>query len=209
VGIDETSIEDLLERAGRSEQSAVGRLLEYHRRRLRRMVAARLNQKLAARIDPSDVVQEALFEAQGRLPEYIRQRPVPFFVWLREIARDRLVGWVRRHTAQKRNAFRDLSMSGSSSGAGGQTLVDSLVDSGTSPSSRAIRAEERALTLGLLNQLAPADRRVLELRYVDGLPIAAIASALGIGVGAAQMRHLRALERLRKLLDRTCLDSEA
>ena len=107
MAIDDTTIENLLKRAGRREASAVGRLLAYHRLRLRRMVAARLDQRLAARIDPSDVVQEVLLEADRTLPEYIRDRPVPFFVWLRDIARDRLVWLTRRHTAKKRDALRD------------------------------------------------------------------------------------------------------
>jgi RNA polymerase sigma-70 factor, ECF subfamily len=201
MAIDDTTIENLLKRAGMREGSAVGRLLAYHRLRLRRMVAARLDQRLAARIDPSDVVQEVLLEADRTLPEYIRDRPVPFFVWLRAIARDRLVWWTRRHTAKKRDAFRELLVGVDCSHPPGQTFVDYLVDSGTSPSGRAIRVEERARALDLLSQLGAADRRVLELRYLGGLPIAAIASELEISLGAAQMRHLRALERLRERLD--------
>jgi RNA polymerase sigma-70 factor (ECF subfamily) len=200
MAIDDTTIERLLERAGRQDGSALGRLLEFHRRRLRRMVAKRLDQRLAARIDPSDVVQEALFEAELGLPEYIRARPVPFFVWLRDIARDRLTWWTRRHTTKKRDAFRDLVPTLGPSCTAPQTLVDGLVDSGTSPSGRAIRAEENARAVALLGQLGAADRRVLELRYLEGLSIAAIARALDISLSAAQMRQLRALERLRERL---------
>ena len=147
------------------------------------------------RIDPSDVVQEVLLDAQRELPAYIRDRPVPFFVWLRDIARDRLVWFTRRHTAKKRDAFRDLPLGVSPSGARAQTPVDRLVDGGTSPSGLAIREEERALALALLGRLEAADRRVLELRYLEGLPIAAIAAVLEISPSAAQMRHFRALER--------------
>ena len=201
MAIDERTIEDLLERAGRRDGSAIGRLLQFHRQRLRRMVVARLDPRLAARIDPSDVVQEVLLDAQCRLPEYIRDRPVPFFVWLRDIARDRLVWFTRRHTAKKRDAYRERLLSGTPSGASAQTLVDRLVDTGTSPSGLVIREEEKAIVLALLGRLQAADRRVLELRYLDGLPIATIASVLEISLSAAQMRHFRALERLRERLD--------
>jgi DNA-directed RNA polymerase specialized sigma24 family protein len=149
-----------------------------------------LGQRLAARIDPSDGIQEALFEAERGLPDYIRDRPVPFFVCLRTIARDRLVWWTRRHTAKKRDAFRDLALGFRASDAAAQTLVDRLVDSGTIPSGCAIREEERARALALLGRLGAADRRVLEPRYLDGLSIAEIASTLGIGLGTAQMRHV-------------------
>ena len=201
LAIDDTTVESLLDRARREDRSAVGRLLEIHRQRLRRMVAARLENRLAARIDPSDIVQDALLEAERELPKYIRERPVPFFVWLRAIAHDRLVWWTRWHTAKKRDVFREQALKVSPSNARAQTHVDGLVDSGTSPSGRAIRAEERERILELLCRMGPADRRVLELRYLDGLSIAGIASVLEIGLGAAQMRHLRALERVRKLLD--------
>jgi RNA polymerase sigma-70 factor, ECF subfamily len=173
------------------------------------MVAARLDQRLAARIDPSDVVQETLLEAERSLPQYIRERPVPFFVWIRHIARDRLVCWTRRHTAKKRDGFRDLPLGVSPSNAAAQTLFNGLVDSGTSPSGRAIRHEEGARLRDVLGQLAATDRRVLELRYLDGLSIAAIASELEIGLSAAQMRHLRALERLRERLDARGEESNA
>lgn len=200
MAMDDTTVEQLLERAGNQDASAVGRLMEFHRQRLRRMVAARLDQRLAARIDPSDVVQEAFLEAEQRLPNYIRERPVPFFVWLRDIARDRLVWWTRRHTTKKRDAFRDRPLEMRQSGAWAQTHLDVVFDSGTSPSGRAISEEERARVRAVMGRLGAADRQVLELRYRDGLSIAAIASELEIGLSAAQMRHLRALERLRECL---------
>jgi hypothetical protein len=76
IAIDDTKIEELLERADRGEGSAIGRLREYNRRRLRRVVAARFDRRWAARIDLSVVVLEALLEAEGGLPDTIRDRPV-------------------------------------------------------------------------------------------------------------------------------------
>src|SRR6266446_3301029 len=89
--------DQLLERAGHGDPSATGQLLERHRDRLRRMVAVRLDRRLAARVDPSDVVQEALAEAAGKLSHYLRERPLPFYPWLRRIAWERLVKLHRRH----------------------------------------------------------------------------------------------------------------
>src|SRR5436190_20534745 len=89
--------DQLLERAGRGDPAALGQLLDRHRDRLRRMVAVRLDRRLAARVDPSDVVQESLAEAARRLPEYLRDRPLPFYPWLRRLAADRLAVLYRRH----------------------------------------------------------------------------------------------------------------
>src|SRR5438552_7087478 len=75
----------LLEAVSRGDSAARGQLLERHRPKLRRMVAVRIDRRLAARVDPSDVVQEAMALAAARLDEYVRDRPLPFYPWLRRI----------------------------------------------------------------------------------------------------------------------------
>ena len=70
-----SEINVLLDDAARGDASAVRCLLEQHRERLRRMIAVRLDRRLAPRLDPSDVVQEALADAARRLPDYLRDRP--------------------------------------------------------------------------------------------------------------------------------------
>ena len=57
-----------------------------YRDRLRRLVAVRLDPRLAARADASDVVQEALADAARKLDGYLRDRPIPFYPWLRQLA---------------------------------------------------------------------------------------------------------------------------
>src|SRR5438128_559367 len=100
--------EQLLEAVSRGDAQARGRLLERHRPKLRRMVAIRLDRRLAARVDPSDVVQESLAEAAARLDDYVRDRPLPFYPWLRRIASDRLADASRRHLrAGRRSVGRE------------------------------------------------------------------------------------------------------
>jgi RNA polymerase sigma-70 factor, ECF subfamily len=65
-------------------------LLARHRERLRRMVAVRMDRRLSPRLDPSDVVQEALAEADRHLDEYVHEQPLPFYPWLRQFAWQRL-----------------------------------------------------------------------------------------------------------------------
>jgi RNA polymerase sigma-70 factor (ECF subfamily) len=52
-----------------------------------------------------------------------------------------------------------------------------------------------------LGRLPPADREVLELRHLEQLSVAETAAVLGVSVGAAKTRHLRAVQRLRALLE--------
>ncbi len=60
-------------------------MLERHRERLQRMVALRLDSRLSARVDASDVVHEALLDPARMLAEYERERPLPFFPWLHRL----------------------------------------------------------------------------------------------------------------------------
>src|SRR5436309_11692394 len=100
--------EELLDAVSRGDVKARGQLLERHRPRLRRMVAIRFDRRLAARVDPSDVVQESLAEAAARLSDYVRTRPLPFYPWLRRIAADRLADAGRRHLrAGRRSVGRE------------------------------------------------------------------------------------------------------
>ena len=78
--------EELLRQAGQGDEPARQQLLVRHRDRLKRMVAVRLDPRLAVRVDPSDVVQEALLDAAQKLDGYLRDRPVPFYPWLRRLA---------------------------------------------------------------------------------------------------------------------------
>src|SRR5262245_4406773 len=89
--------DNLLARTMQGDRGARDQLLGRHRDRLRRMIAWRLDRQLSARVDPSDVVQEVLAEADRKLPDYLRDRPLAFYPWLRQLAEDRLVELHRRH----------------------------------------------------------------------------------------------------------------
>lgn len=196
---DQTDTRELLDRTGRGDPEARQALLVRHRGRLKRMVEVRLDARLASRIDPSDVAQDALLDAAGRLDDYVRERPIPFYPWLRQFAWERLVKLHEKHLgARKRSVSREQGQPHSDGSA--VLLADRLMGSMTSPSRRLLRDEQRALVRAALGRLAPRDREVLELRYLEGLSNAEAAAALGIGEGALKMRHLRALERLRVAL---------
>jgi hypothetical protein len=97
--------EQLLERAARSAALARDLLLDSLRGRLRRMGAVRFDPRLAARIDPSDVVQETLAEAVVQLDRYLRERPLPFCPWLRQLGQRRQIDLHRRHLQARRRTF--------------------------------------------------------------------------------------------------------
>ncbi|MFI5460470.1 MAG: sigma-70 family RNA polymerase sigma factor [Isosphaerales bacterium] len=196
-------IDALLRDAAQGDVQAVRCLLEKHRTRLRRMIAARLDPRLAPRLDPSDVVQETLADAARRLPDYLRDRPLPFYPWLHRLAADRLAWTHRHHVASTvRGIGREEFIDWPSHDEATLTrLVDRLAANDTTPGHRMAREERRLLLARAIARMGEADRVILGLRYLDQLAFDEIAAVLEIGLGAAKMRHLRALERLRGLLE--------
>jgi RNA polymerase sigma-70 factor (ECF subfamily) len=193
--------DQLLQQASEGDRLARGRLLARHRDRLRRMVAYHLDRRLAARVDPSDVVQEALAEADRQLDDYLQHRPLPFYPWLRQRAWDRLVELHRRHVrAGKRSVQREEAGVLDLPDESAVELASRLLDLSASPSQRLVLSEMRQRVREALARLPSQDREVLELRHLEQLSTRDTAAVLGISEGAAKTRHLRALQRLRRLL---------
>jgi RNA polymerase sigma-70 factor (ECF subfamily) len=193
--------EELLRRTGAGDRDARGALLERHRGRLRRMVAVRMDSRLAARVDPSDVVQDALAEADRRLDRYARERPLPFYPWLRQLAWDRLVEQHRRHVrAGRRSVMREEEAPWGLPDASAAELAERLLARGEAPSAGPQREELRGRVRAALAALAAPDREVLALRYLEQLSAREVGAVLGVNEAAAKKRALRALQRLRGAL---------
>jgi RNA polymerase sigma-70 factor (ECF subfamily) len=202
-------LEALLQRAGQDDPLARQQLLVRHQQRLRQMVAVRMDRRLAARIDPSDVVQETLADALQLLPDYLRDQPLPFYPWLRQLAWKRLAELYRRHVqAQKRSVRREEHRPPALPDESALELANRLLARGSSPSARLRREELRGLMQTALAQLPEHDREVLVLRHLEQLTTPEIAAILGISEGAVYTRHLRALERLRSLLGDDLMEQE-
>lgn len=195
-------IEELLRRAARGDQSAVAALLQRHRQRLGHMVSVHMAPEVSARFAASDVIQDALLDAHRKLPEYLQQRPVPFYVWLRQITWEQLMRYHRRHLeVQARTVHREEKIPLEAFESSVAQLADSLVDGASSPSGRFLRAESSRRVRAALDAMSIRDREVLVLRFVEDLSQAEAAAVLEISEGAVNMRQLRALRRLRTILE--------
>jgi RNA polymerase sigma-70 factor (ECF subfamily) len=193
--------QDLIDRAGQGEQGARHRLLGRYRGYLRRMVAARLDRRIASRVDASDVVQETLVVADRRLGDYFSQRVVPFYAWLRQIAEDRIVEAHRLHVgSQKRSVTRE-DREPERADHFSFALTRQLLADDTSPSHRLIRQEDQEQIRSSIAALPSKDREVLVMRHLEHLSTVEIASRLGISEGAVRARLVRSLVRLQALLE--------
>jgi RNA polymerase sigma-70 factor, ECF subfamily len=199
---DSSGTNRLLRRVADGDGEGWGALLMRHEGRLRRMVAFRLDPRLQGRIDPEDVLQEVSLAASEHLADYLRRPAMPFFLWLRGIAGNKLLELHRRHLGTTmRDARRELSLHrGALPGATSAALAAQLLGHQTRPSEAAVRAEAKVLLQEALNAMDPLDREVLALRHVEQLTNAEAARVLQIKEAAAGKRYLRALERLREVL---------
>jgi RNA polymerase sigma-70 factor, ECF subfamily len=192
----------LLKGASIGDELARQRLFDRYRSRLRQMVAVRMDRRLLARVDPSDVVQEAYAEAVNNLEKYLRDRPLPFYPWLRQFALQKILQLQRHHIyARCRSVEREDSGQTPPSDLCADALVNLLVASATSPSRRLIREELCNLVQSALQRLNASDRDILLMRHIEEMSTAEIGEVLGINVGAVRARHVRALQRLRGLLN--------
>lgn len=201
VGSHQSDTEQLVRRAASGDREAVDRLLARHRDRLRRMVAARMDKRLAARVDPSDIVQEALTVASRKLPDFLQQERFPFYPWLRQLAWERLIGAHRRHVGAKARSLNcEEREEPGLPDHSAVRLADRLLASGTSPSGSLIREELRARVQQVLSQLSARDREVLVLRYLEQLSTVEAAAVMGLTLDGLKSRQRRALERFSNLL---------
>lgn len=198
----------LIQQATAGDRLAAERLFSLHRDRLRRMIAFRLDRRLSARVDPSDVLQEALAVAHRKLPEYLRTLPIPFYPWLRRIAWERITDLHRQHLhAQARTVTREEQLDPNLPEHSAVGLANRLVDAYSSPSRQVVQEELRERVRVVLGQLDPKDREILVLRYLEQLPLEEAAAVLSLSTEAVRSRQRRALERFSDLFELANMES--
>ena len=168
-----------------------------HQEHLRRAVLLRLDRRLRSRVDPSDVVQETQMEAFRRLDDYLDRRPMPFRLWLRKTAHERLLKIREHHVkAAKRSVEREVPLPDHTS----LELVRQLWAADSSPSQKAVKRELARRVRQTLAQLSETDREILLMRYLEKLSNREIGQILGLDPATVSKRHGRALLRLEKYL---------
>lgn len=174
-----------------------------NRPRLGQMVRIRMDKRLQGRVDISDVLQDAFVECLRRLPEY-RQKPVmPLFLWIRFLTGQKLIDLQRAHLGTQMRAVSKEAWvpADYQPEASSLSLADQLFDQLTSPSQAAVRAETQQRIQQALDAMEPIDREVLAMRHFEMLTNEETAQVLGLTKTAASNRYIRALRRLKTILD--------
>jgi RNA polymerase sigma-70 factor (ECF subfamily) len=193
---------DPIDRLCGGDRGALAALFDKHRDRLRRMVELRIDARLRARLDPSDVLQEAFLDVARDLDAYLADPKLPPLLWLRLHLGRRLTTLHRKHLGTRmRDAGLEISLyQDPLPEASSAALASMLLGRHTSPTQAAQRAERLLRIQEALNSLDPIDREVLALRHFEQLGRSETAQVLGISQEAGAKRYFRALKRLKDVL---------
>lgn len=194
---------ELLNNVRGGKAVAVEELMDRHRNSLRRMIQLRLDQRLMQRMDVSDVIQDVLIEANRRLTDYLNNPVIPFHLWIRQIAKDRIIDAHRRHrVSAKRSVDREQPQPGK--GPFDQStieLANQFRDQALTPAAAATQRELAQQIESAVQMLRENDREIILMRHYEQLDNQEIAQSLGLTEPAASMRYLRALKRLREIIE--------
>jgi RNA polymerase sigma-70 factor (ECF subfamily) len=199
---DSSQTQELLTAARGGDAAARNQLLERHREALRRMIALRMDPMIGRRVDASDIVQDVLVEADRRLADYLEKARMPFHLWLRHLARDRLIDAHRMHrVAARRSTDREQPLERSATGARSSLdLAGFIVDRELTPAAAATHHELEQRFQAAVESLDETDREVILMRHFEQLSNSEVAQSLDLSEAAAGMRYLRAMRRLRERL---------
>jgi RNA polymerase sigma-70 factor (ECF subfamily) len=193
--------ETLVLRLRQGDREVLGDLFSLHRERIWRMIRFRMDRRLAARIDPDDVLQEAFLAARTRIDNFLAEPHGSFFVWLRMIALQTLFDQHRHHIgAEMRNAARDVRLDTPDSGNTSLCLAAQLAGTITSPSQAAAGLELMQRLEQAIGTMAALDQEIIAMRHFEDLTNVESAEALGISPTAASNRYVRAIARLKEIL---------
>ncbi len=194
---------DLLRRVKEGDTQALAELFSMYRDRLWRIINFRLDARLLGRVDADDILQEAYLAAAQRIEHYLDDSTQTFFIWLRLIANQTLIDVHRRHLGAKmRDASRDMSIHAHYAQATSMSIASQLLGNFTSPSQIAMRDEISLQLDKAIDSMEPIDREVLALRHFEELTNSEVAEVLGIQQKAASIRYVRALKRLKDVVNK-------
>jgi RNA polymerase sigma-70 factor (ECF subfamily) len=173
----------LAERATQGDATAFGDLAE----RCQPLLTAYVRAHVPNWTDAEDIVQEALLDAFRGIRRFEKGRP--FEPWIRAICRNRVRKFFRR-AVREREMFvpldeaclRRMEALAAEGDRGGHEVAEAV--------------------WACLGEMSVRSRMLLELRHIEGVPLAEVAARSGLSRGSAAQTLLRARRRLRLSLSR-------
>jgi RNA polymerase sigma-70 factor (ECF subfamily) len=175
------------------------RSLERYGDYLRLLARLQLGPQLRAKLDASDVVQQALLQAHASREQFRGRTEAEWLAWLRTILANALSAAARRFSTEGRDLKRERSLEAELDASSSRLEVLLAADQ-SSPSERAVRCEEILRLAGAMARLPADQQRVVELHHLKGYPVADVAEQMGRSKPAIVGLLFRGLKKLRELL---------
>lgn len=204
---DETQL--LIEDARRGDQQAARRLLVLYHPRLRARLLRQMDPVMRSKIEPEDILQQVYLEAFRAIVQFTYQGKDSFLRWMYAILDRKLIDEHRALRAERRDVRREVKAAPAS---GNQTtyvdlMARVLADCGTP--SRVVRKDEAlGVISACLATLPDHYRDVIQMRFLEGRPVAEVAERLDRSIGSVHMICHRALRQLRQQAEKLGITRE-
>jgi RNA polymerase sigma-70 factor, ECF subfamily len=193
-------VAQLIRLARRDDPAAVDHLLAAYRNYLKVLAQVWVTPSDPARMEASDLVQEALLKAHQRFGQFRGQTEEELTAWLRRILARHVVDVVRRNQAAARQPSREQSLENLINGSA-TALQNLAVQSGSSPSEHAQRRELGVILADALADLPDLHRQAIVLRSLKELPWSEVAEQMNRSISTVRMLWVRGLSELRTNLE--------
>ncbi|MCA9192440.1 MAG: sigma-70 family RNA polymerase sigma factor [Planctomycetales bacterium] len=165
---------------------------------LKLLANSQVDSWLRQRVDASDLVQQTLLDAVARKEQFRGSSRPELLAWLRRILANNLVDVMRHHGRAKRDMARNVSINDKIDES--FRRVDAIVSRSVSASQKAVLDEQLLRLPAALDKLPEAQRRAIELHYLQGLKLFETAQKIGRSEAAVGGLLHRGLKRLNELL---------
>lgn len=183
-----------IDAARQGDRLAMAKLLALHHPQLAAHVAARLDPAAALRASPEDILQEAYIEVFRGIARFEDRGPGSFLNWVTTIVDHKLHDARRAAHRKRRDVARESPAAANDHTDSYRNLLDQVYHDSITPS-RVLRRQEA------IGALSESHRRVIELRFLRGLPLGEVARELQKSEDAVVALTQRALAALRAAMD--------
>lgn len=207
---DSTETQVLIKKARHGDEQAVQRLLVLYHPRLKARLLRQMDPVMRSKMEPEDILQQVYLETFRAIGQFEYQGPDSFLRWMYAILDRKLIDEHRALRAERRDVRREVKPAAAS--AGQTTYIDLLarITSGGTTPSQVVRKEEALGVLAACVATLPDHyREVIQMRFIEGRPVAEVAERLGRSIGSIHMICHRALKQLRDHAERLGISHEA